>query len=103
MRRSYLSVDELNTKMWLKSKTAQLTLNEELYDGEVAYNVHMSHLKRINNITVGDLVETTEEQIGVITGIVDKDLQGFHVYRVLLANGEFFYSAIELIKLGEDK
>lgn len=95
--------DNGNMKLWSCGSYMNMTLGSDYFDGSVAYNVHPKIHKKINSLKPGDLVETAEEEIGLITGIHDKDMQGFHVYKVMVRGHEFFYSAIELWKLKENK
>jgi hypothetical protein len=87
--------------LWASESYCNMTIRDDIWDGDISYNVHSSHLKRVNSIKAGDLVQTTEEQIALVLEKISQDLQGFDVYRVMIEGKEFFYSALELINFGE--
>jgi hypothetical protein len=88
-------------KAWASSGYNSTSMYDDLFDGEVSYNVHMTHLRRINSLKIGDLVETVEGDTALVIDWATKDMQGFNVYKVMIDGKEFFYSSLELNKIGE--
>lgn len=88
-------------KAWASSGYTPTSMYDDLFDGEVSYNVHMVHLRRINSLNIGDLVETVEGDTALVIDWLTKDMQGFDVYKVMMDGKEFFYSALELNRIGE--
>jgi hypothetical protein len=67
----------------------------------ITYNVHPRHLQMIEQVRVGDLAETSQRDIGLIVEEVDRDLQGFTMYKVLIKGEEQIFSSLELALIGE--
>lgn len=95
------SPDNGQAALWAANGYVQMSIYDDLLDGEVTYNVHMDHLRRVNKIKVGDLVDTTEGDVALVVEWATKDMQGFDVYKVIVNGEEFIYSALELAIIGE--
>jgi len=93
--------DDGMMKVWASQGYCKMSIEDGFYDGEVTYNVHPRHLKEINNLKVGDLVQTPSEEIGLIVDKVDIDLQGFIIFKVMIHGEELMYSSLELANIGE--
>ena len=92
--------DNGQAALWAANGYVQMSIYDDLLDGEITYNVHMDHLRRVNKIKVGDLVETTEGDVALVVEWATKDMQGFDVYKVMVCGKEAIYSALELSPLG---
>ncbi len=88
-------------KLWASQSYMRMRVGDDLYDGEVTYNVHIRHMREINSIKPGNLVSTNEDETGLVVELVSKDIQGFDVYRVMIQGKEFLYSTLELAIIGE--
>lgn len=90
-----------NGSMNLWASQSYCNMSIENSDADITYNVHMGHLKRINNLKVGDLAHTSCDDIALLLEEVDRDLQGFTIFKVMIAGKEFLYSTLELMSAGE--
>ena len=77
-----LILNNPSDSVWISQGYCRMSI-DDFYDGEVTYNVHPKHLKEINNLKAGDLVETPSSEIGLILERVDIDRQGFLVFKVI--------------------
>ena len=93
--------DNGQMKAWASQAYMCMRVGDDLYDGEVTYNVHSRHMREINSIKPGNLVSTNEDEMGLVVEWVSKDIQGFDVYRVMIRGKEFLYSTLELAIVGE--
>ena len=72
---------------------------DSLYDDEITYNVHPDVIIKANSFTIGDLVETAEGHIGLVTGEAEYDRQGFQKYQINIRGKKYLYTSIELKKM----
>jgi|TARA_R100000030_G_scaffold32479_1_gene24036 hypothetical protein len=93
--------DNGQMKVWASNSYMHMQLDSDFYDGEMTYNVHLRHLKEINNIVPGNLVSTNEGETGLVVEWISKDMQGFDVYKVMIQGKELLYSTLELAIIGE--
>lgn len=103
-----MSKDELKVytdngqmKVWASRSYVHMQLDDDFYDGEMTYNVHLRHLKEINRVKPGNLVTTNEGEMGLVVEWVSKDMQGFDVYKVMIEGKELLYSTLELAIIGD--
>jgi len=103
-----MSKDELKVytdngqmKVWASRSYIHMQLDDDFYDGEMTYNVHLRHLKEINSIVPGNLVSTNEGETGLVVEWISKDMQGFDVYKVMIQGKELLYSTLELAIIGD--
>ena len=90
--------DNGQMKMWASQGYKNSV--DDFYDGEITYNVHPHHMKEINNIKLGELVQTAEGDLALVVELVSKDTQGFNVYKVMIEGKEFLYSSLEVVIVG---
>ena len=103
-----MSKDELRVytdngqmKGWASRAYTNMHINDDFYDGEITYNVHVRHSKEINSVKPGNLVTTNEGDMGLVVEWVSKDMQGFDVYKVMIEGKELLYSTLELAIIGD--
>ena len=103
-----MSKDELRVytdngqmKVWASRAYMSMHINDDFYDGEITYNVHVRHSKEINSVKPGNLVTTNEGDMGLVVEWVSKDMQGFDVYKVMIEGKELLYSTLELAIIGD--
>ena len=87
-------------KTWTERGLIKMSIYDDLHSGHITYDVHPRHMKELNSLIPGDLVETPNGEVGLIVDISDKDVQGFNIYTVLISGSELFYSSLELIIYG---
>ena len=93
--------DNGQMKIWASGAYVNMYINDDFYDGEITYNVHLRHMKEINSIKPGNLVSTNEGEMGLVVEWIGKDLQGFDVYKVMIQGKELLYSTLELAIIGD--
>lgn len=62
----------------------------------VTYNIHPSVIVLVDRFSVGDLIRTTEGNVGLITKEHDTDAQGFRRYEVIIDGKKFYYTSLEM-------
>ena len=93
--------DNGQMKVWASRAYMSMHINDDFYDGEITYNVHLRHMKEINSVKPGNLVTTNEGDMGLVVEWVSKDMQGFDVYKVMIEGKELLYSTLELAIIGD--
>jgi hypothetical protein len=72
---------------------------DDIYNEEITFNVHPDVIIKANSFTIGDLVETAEGHIGLVTREAEYDRQGFQKYEVNIKGKKYLYTSIEMKKL----
>ena len=93
--------DNGQMKVWASRAYMSMHINDDFYDGEITYNVHVRHSREINSVKPGNLVTTNEGDMGLVVEWVSKDMQGFDVYKVMIEGKELLYSTLELAIIGD--
>lgn len=68
------------------------------YDG-ITFNIHREIFIDINRHKVGDMVETSEGNIGLIVSEDGYDKQGFAKYHIMIGGNKYLYTALEIYPL----
>tara|TARA_R100001015_G_scaffold19003_2_gene14090 strand:- start:20098 stop:20403 length:306 start_codon:yes stop_codon:yes gene_type:complete len=92
---------EVSINTWTERGLIKMSIYDDLHSGHITYDVHPRHMKELNSLVPGDLVETPNGEIGLIVDISDKDVQGFNIYTIMIGGSELFYSSLELVIVGE--
>jgi hypothetical protein len=72
---------------------------DDIYNEEITFNVHPDVIIKANSFTIGDLVETAEGHIGLVTREAEYDRQGFQKYEVNIKGKKYLYTSIEMKKM----